>query len=235
MNDDISGFGGEEIPDIPTLIEANTEQRTPCVLVLDCSLSMTEDDRIHKLNAGLKVFEQALKDDDVASQRVMIKVLMFGGDAEVVAATEWTDSWFFEAPELRANGNTPMGRAMDMAHGELDDIKEQLREGGVSYTRPWIFLMSDGGPTDPGWEDAAARSRQAVLDKKATVWLIGVPGAQAAPMQAFASPDSPVYQVDTAEFESMFTWLSSSLSAAASTPPGEMLQIEAPSRITIEN
>ena len=235
MNDDVLGFGDEEIPDIPTQIEANTEQRTPCVLVLDCSGSMSSNGRIEALNEGLKSFEEALKNDDIASQRVMVKVLAFGGNAEVLPVTEWTDAWFFEAPTLEANGNTPMGEAMDQAHAEIEYIKGELREGGISYTRPWIFLMSDGGPTDPDWEAAAQRSRAAVQQKKAVVWLIGVPGAQAAPMQAFAGPDSAVYQVDSAEFQGMFQWLSDSLTAAASTAPGEMLQLEAPSRITMEN
>jgi len=235
MQDDVFGFGDEEIPDIPTQIESNVEQRTPCVLVLDCSASMSSSGRIDALNEGLRAFEAALKDDDVASQRVMVKVLAFGGDAEVSAVTDWTDAWFFQAPTLKANGNTPMGAAMEQAHAEIEFIKEELRGGGISYTRPWIFLMSDGAPTDSGWEEAAARSREAVLAKKAMVWLIGVPGVQAAPMQAFAGPDTAVYQVDGAEFGGMFQWLSSSLSTAASSAPGETLQLEAPSRITIDN
>ena len=68
----------DDIPDIETQIASNVEQRTPCILVLDTSGSMGGQ-RIDALNRGLKVFEEALKSDDMAMQRVTLKILTFGG------------------------------------------------------------------------------------------------------------------------------------------------------------
>jgi uncharacterized protein YegL len=225
----------EEIPDIETQIADNTEQRTPCVLVLDCSSSMQDQGRIDALNEGLKTFAAALQDDDVAMQRVMLKIITFGGHSQVTQVTNWLDAPYFDPPTLEANGNTPMGAAMDAARAELESIKQSLQDAGVSYTRPWIFLMTDGMPTEHNWAQAAARSALAVAAKKAMVWPIAVPGAEAGPLQAFAGPDMQVYQVDGTDFGSLFLWLSTSLSQAASTAPGDELQIEAPSMVTLSN
>lgn len=224
---------GGLIPDIATSITVNTEQRTPCVLVLDCSTSMLNQGRMEALNRGLKAFEDALKSDDVAMQCVTLQVLGFGGNEEVWQFVDWVDAAYFSAPEMEANGTTPMGQAMDVAHSELDKIKETFRQNGVTYTRPWIFLMSDGGPNDSGWEEAAARSRAAVTANKAIVWPIAVPGADASALAAFAAPNAEVYEVDAADFGSLFVWLSKSLSQVASTQPGQSAQIEAPSLVTI--
>ena len=234
QDEEVTGFGDEEIPDIATQITANVEQRTPCILVLDCSGSMGGDP-IEALNRALKAFEQSLHDDDIARSRVMIKIIAFGGAGDVQVVSDWSDAEFFSAPTLTANGSTPMGHAMSLAHMELDNIKQELKQVGISYTRPWIFLMSDGEPNDHGWEAAAQQSRQSVVDKKAVVWPIGMPGASASALQAFAGPDMQVYQAEATDFRELFVWLSASLSKAASVAPGEGLQIEAPTRILLEN
>ncbi len=52
----------------------NANERTPCVLVLDCSGSM-RGEPIKQLNAGLKALEKELKDDIDASSRVQILII----------------------------------------------------------------------------------------------------------------------------------------------------------------
>ena len=56
MNDQI-------IPDIQ--LDNNTEQRLPCVLVLDGSASM-KGPPIDELNKGLKVLQEELQKDEIA-------------------------------------------------------------------------------------------------------------------------------------------------------------------------
>ena len=99
------------IPEV--VLSDNTSQRLPCVIVLDVSSSMSRKPEgasaVSELNAGLKVLEQELKADDVASQRVQLKVLRIGGNDEVQVVTDWTDAIDFQAPEIRAKGTTPLG------------------------------------------------------------------------------------------------------------------------------
>lgn len=64
------------IPDV-ALVD-NSEQRTPLVLVLDCSGSMYGAP-IRELNAGLQLLEKELKNDVIAAKRVRLLVIQYGG------------------------------------------------------------------------------------------------------------------------------------------------------------
>ena len=62
----------------------NANQRTPCVLILDASGSMTTTGsrgktRIQELNEGIKTLEEALKSDDAAISRVQLGIVSVGG------------------------------------------------------------------------------------------------------------------------------------------------------------
>src|SRR5690606_42066059 len=60
----------------------NTNQRTPCVLLLDISSSMSGEP-IRQLNEGLRAFAEELKSDPVASLRVQVMVITVGGPEDV--------------------------------------------------------------------------------------------------------------------------------------------------------
>lgn len=217
--------------DIETQIRINTEQRTPCVLVLDVSYSM-DGKRIESLNNGLIEFEKALKNDEMAMDRVVVQVITFGGTVEI--HTNWTDASEFSAPSLSTSGATPMGTAMELALDEIDRLKETFRDGGITWTRPWIFLMTDGGPTDANWRDSATRVRHAVQQKRAIVWPIAMPDADFGPLREFGGDTADVYSVDTADFGSLFKWLSASLSQVAQSRMGETIQLAAPPGPVVE-
>ena len=72
------------IPDV-ALVD-NTEQRTPLVLVLDCSGSMAGEP-VSLLNEGLALLEQELKSDVIAAKRVRILVIQYGAHDEAVVAS----------------------------------------------------------------------------------------------------------------------------------------------------
>ena len=92
----------------------NANERTPCVLVLDCSGSM-RGEPIKQLNAGLSALEKELKEDIDASSRVQILIIKAFGKDEVKVASDWTDAMNFTAPAMEAGGLTPLGKAMELA------------------------------------------------------------------------------------------------------------------------
>lgn len=209
----------EMIPDIDLRI--NKDQRTPCVIVVDGSTTMQEFGAIDALNRGLKRLEEALKADETASTRVQVMIVRFGGAGIAEVLTEWTDAMNFEAPTVVANGNTPMGKAVDLAMTRIEERKRAYHANSTSYTRPWLFLMSDGQPNDPGWEQVAERCRQAQVDKRFVLFPVGVgEGADKRAMEMFAK-DTPMIQVEAAKFEEMFLWLSASLSTVSNSTPGD--------------
>jgi uncharacterized protein YegL len=219
----------ELIPDI-TLVD-NTSQRLPCVLVLDGSASMAnskaDTDPIRELNAGLKVLEEELKNDDVASQRVQLLVIRLGGDDNVEVKLDWTDAMDFSAPTIEANGRTPLGSAVRLALQKLEEQKAEYKVHGVSYNRPWIFVITDGVPTDLDWEAAAAECRQAEEDNRVTIFAIGTSDADFEALGKFSTRD-PV-RLQGLKFKELFVWLSRSASSASKEAPDGNVQIELPS------
>ena len=211
------------IPDVA--LTDNTSQRLPCVLVLDGSGSMAGDP-IRELNAGLKILEQELKNDDTAAQRVQLMVIRLGDDNDVKVVTDWTDAIDFTAPELEANGVTPLGNAILIALEKIEAQKENYRDHDIPYNRPWIFLITDGNPTDLDWEDAAAECRQAEDDNKVVIFAIGTEGADFDALKKF-SGRSPV-KLDGLKFKELFVWLSRSVSSGSKASQDAQIQLEAP-------
>jgi uncharacterized protein YegL len=213
------------IPDV-ALVD-NTEQRTPLVLVLDCSGSMSGAP-IAQLNAGLKLLEEELKGDAIASKRVRLLLVEFGGNDEVRVVGDWQDAMDFAAPVLEANGTTPTGQAIEIALDKIEEQKQQFKSAGVAYTRPWLFLMSDGDPTD-AWQQAAERCRQAEAANKVAVFPLAV-GAEsdAATMGEFSSKgQAAVKQLDGLKFRELFLWLSASMKVVSQARPGGQAQLPA--------
>ncbi len=193
----------------------NPEPRCPVVLALDVSWSM-RGQPIDELNAGLQEFERAIKADKLAALRVEIALVTFGG---AVQSVDFVPADQFQPPPLSATGGTPMGQAVQQALTLLRERKEKYKRNDVDYYRPWLFLISDGDPTD-AWESAAAQAQQEEARKGVSVYAVGVEGADLAKLGRFCSANSPL-KLKGLAFAELFTWLSKSLSAVSQQRPGQ--------------
>ena len=101
---------------------------------------------ISLLNRGFELFCEEIKKDDLAKKRAEITVITFGGSARVeIPFTEGRD---LQPRRLESGGGTPMGAALDLALDQLDQQKQAYKEAGLEYYRPWMFVLTDGAPTD---------------------------------------------------------------------------------------
>jgi uncharacterized protein YegL len=196
----------------------NPEPRCPCILLLDTSGSMGGEP-IETLNEGLQRFQTELQGDALASKRVEVAVVTFGPVRKVV---DFTSAASFAAPELKADGLTPMGEAIGLALDLLEERKKTYKAHGVAYYRPWVFLMTDGEPTDEVGA-AAARIREAEAKKALAFFAVGVEDAD---MKALATISTrPPLKLSGLRFTELFAWLSTSLQRVSQSQVGEEVQL----------
>lgn len=211
--------------------QQNPEPRCPVILLLDTSGSMMGKP-IAELNAGLKDFEQTLKSDALASLRVEVAVITFGGKVSAMDVVNGKGSIPFDAqqafvtadrfvaPTLNADGETPMGEAVRQSLTLIQERKNIYKQNSLDYFRPWIFLVTDGRPTDNGWEAAAEQAKQEEARKGVSFYAVGVEGADLKTLARF-SEDRPALKLKGLAFRELFMWLSKSLSSVANSQPGE--------------
>ncbi len=200
-----------------TLIE-NPEQRCAVVLLLDNSGSMGGAP-IDQLNSGIQVFRDELFADTLAAKRVEIAIVTFG---PVTVQSDFSTAQNFYPPTLTVAGDTPMGAAVEKAVEMLADRKAVYRSHAVSYYRPWIFMITDGGPTD-----SITRAAQLIRDgenkKQFMFFPVAVQGANLEALRAL-SVREPI-SLQGLKFRELFQWLSLSLSAVSKSQPADVVPL----------
>lgn len=200
----------------------NPEPRCPCILLLDTSGSMNGEP-IAQLNAGLKTFQESLQKDRLAAMRVEVALITFGRKAELTQDFITADQ--FSAPALSAGGSTPMGAALNLALDTLETRKALYKKSGTAYYRPWVFLITDGEPTDE-WRAAAQRVQAAETRKGVAFFTVAVDKADLNTLAQIAPKERPPRPLKGLEFTSLFVWLSQSLTAVSHSKVGDQVPLK---------
>lgn len=226
----------------------NPEPRVPCVLLLDTSASMDEvvrdygnstgetevtewglsgsfsggTRRIDFLNRGLVAFKESLASDSLASRRAEIAIVTFGG--MVTTIQDFVTADRFQPPHLQTSGSTPLGQAILTGLDMVAARKAIYRKEGVSYYRPWIFLITDGGPdpNDP-WRSAAAQVKQGEQAKSFAFFTVAVEDANMDVLTQVSK--RPPLKLKGVNFREMFLWLSQSMQAVSQSSPGDTVPL----------
>lgn len=192
----------------------NTEPRCPVVLLLDNSYSMSGAP-INALNQGLREFKIDLMNDPLAQKRCEIAVVSFG-PVQIVSDFQTVDA--FEPVTLLPAGNTPLGGAVLEGLNMLEQRKQAYRRNGVTYYRPWVFLITDGAPTDQ-WQAAADAVKRGEANKAFSFYAVGVEGADFNILSQFSMERSPI-KLKGLSFIELFRWLSASMQSVSRSTPG---------------
>lgn len=215
---------------IPLLPINPGERHVPVVILVDVSGSMTGNP-IAELNQGLIEFGQALQEDSLALGRAEVCVIAFNSDVRTEMgfrpATE------YQAPELIAGGGTSLNAAIEAGLDAIEERKTVYKSQGISYYRPWLFVLTDGAPTDTYKEETVMpRLQQAIEGKKVVYMPMGV--GEAADIRKLQEyyPDSVqakvVLKAAKNDFKEAFVWLSSSIAEVSHSDPTTTSEIKTP-------
>jgi uncharacterized protein YegL len=211
----------DQIPFAASEFADNPEPRCPCLLLLDTSGSM-QGAPINELNKGLVAFKDELAADSLAMKRVEVGLITFG---PVQVLTEFQTPDLFQPPQLTTTGDTPMGAAIVTGLDLLRQRKDTYRANGISYYRPWVFLITDGAPTDP-WKQAAQMVHEGEAQKAFSFFGVGVEGANMETLAQICV--RPPLKLAGLRFRDLFAWLSSSLSGVSQSQVGQTVALAPP-------
>lgn len=196
----------------------NPEPRCPCVLLLDTSGSMIGES-IDELNKGLQTFRRELFNDSLSMKRVEVAVVTFG---PVRVIQDFTTADQFNPPRMEAAGDTPLGAAVGHGLKLLKRRKEVLRNNGIKLFRPWIFLMTDGAPTDK-WQHLPPVIQNGEENKSFSFFALGVRNANFEVLRQIAVREP--LKLSGVRFHEFFLWLSASLKNVSRSTPGDKVSV----------
>lgn len=200
-----------------TLDVSNPAPRCPVVLLLDTSSSM-EGAPIDELNEGLKQFLRETAADEAASRSVELEVITFDSSANVAMPFTAIGDVDQNPAPLTAYGCTSMGAGIRLALRDLKARRKMYRNSGISSYRPWVVLMTDGGPNDDNWEQAAEEMR--FLGENGKIQYIGIEigdeADHATMCQILPSQPGPV-KLKGLRFKQFFRWLTDSMKSVSAS------------------
>ena len=203
-------------------IAAPNEPHMACVLLLDTSGSMSGT-AIESLNRGINKFIQQTAMDEMAQKRVDVAIIAFDDSPRLVM--DFTPISQMEPVQLTTGGLTAMGAAINMA---IDKVKERnyfyYSTLGTQCYKPWIFMITDGAPTD---DITAAAQRIHEEESKGThgklkFFALGVNGYD---KETLFKLTQRVMALEDTDFSGIFNWLSESMCAISVSRVGENVQL----------
>lgn len=209
---------------------ANPQQpHVATVLLIDTSGSMAMN--IPQLKEGLAQFKGDVLNDDLARKRVDLAIVSFDSDVQVIH--DFSSIEEFAVPPFEANGTTSMGSGILKAIELCENRKNEYKTKNISYYRPWIFLITDGEPTDislgsPLWNKVLKSVHEGEEKNRFLFFAVGVDDANMEILSQIAPSNRKPIHMKDGHFKEMFLWLSRSQQKVSCSRIGEQVNLENP-------
>lgn len=184
---------------------------------------------IDELTEGVKAFYEELSSDEVAQYSAEVCIVTFGGTGPRLIVDFANIDRQPDLPRLVADGDTPMGEAVNLALDCLEERKREYQDKGVDYFQPWLVLMTDGAPEGSNpieLERAIQRASDMAKAKKRSIFPIGIGDEADMGTLARFSPLRTPLRLKGMRFKEFFQWLSQSVSRTSMSMPGEDIKLD---------
>jgi len=190
-------------------------EKLPILFLLDTSESMNDPryqpKNIDKLNQGLQEFKAALEGAEVYIRNAVdIAIITFGPDVKKIQ--DFTSFSEFTLPLLTPFGPCPLKEAVETGIQVITMKKMEYRSNELLYKRPFIFLISNGLPTDmeagdPDWIDLNRRIVEDEKENHYTFFACDVTEDSAQALQSLTQGSHyPAVNIRDFDFRTLFLW-----------------------------
>jgi uncharacterized protein YegL len=194
----------------------------PTYLVIDASHSMSPYQDM--VNRTLDRLHRKLSDSPRVSEFAHMSIIAFSSAAQLVI--EMTDLELIPAmPEVVCSGNTDYRAAFDLVRTRIDIDIDALNERGRAVLRPAMFFLTDGQPTEPGWEAAFRRLVDPAWKRHPHVITYGFGTVQSAVLAKVATKAAFYAEEGTRQDEALTQAINSLLNSLVASSRAEEMQI----------
>jgi uncharacterized protein YegL len=177
---------------------------------------------IESVKTGIRALHSSLMGDPAAVENAYLSVITFDSSArQVVPLTEIAQ---FNPPDLQASGLTALGAALKTLMDCIDaEVRKTTGEQKGDW-KPLVFILTDGNPTDDGWQ---ARADELKNKRLGNVIALAC-GDQADSNQLKQVTESVLVMKDMSPnaFSQFFKWVSASVKQTSAkvgaSPAGAM-------------
>ena len=167
----------------------------PVIVLVDASGSMSENGKIEALNQALIDMIRTFATESRIKAEIQVGLITFGGSNAKLFVPLAPAHEISGTAAIRASGATPLGHALVLATGLLED--HDLIPSRAY--RPVLVLVSDGLPTDE-WESALTALEGSERASKATRFAMAIgDDADETMLSRFVNDrEAPVFKADQA-------------------------------------
>lgn len=134
--------------------------RLPIVLLLDTADSMPSG-YLDQLIQGIECFEQRLKQDETTRQCVEVAIITFGTTAKAIQ--NFAHPGEFNLSQIHLTGTPAIARGIEVALQTLKNRTKAYVREKLSYSQPWIILIS-GNPSDQSGQTVPSALQQELAE-----------------------------------------------------------------------
>ncbi len=213
---------------------SNPENRVLAIGIADASFSMRENERIEKLNSGSQKLLETINSDVLARRRVDLAWIKCNNSSPELILPITTVQDIKDHPNafsFEASGGTPMNESLLLAMELVEKHKEKLKQNGIAYYKPMIFVLSDGEFYVS--QETIRKLHQSEERNGHTIFPVGVGKDVRAEDLAAISSKGRAFLLDDTNFADLFEFMSSSLSSVSQSSPGDKLSVAIPGSMKV--